>query len=240
MRVESGSVHGIIGPNGSGKSTLINLISAYDRPDTGKILLFGKDISTLPEHAVATLGVSRTYQDLHLVKGLTVLENVLLGLHSKAILNPAMIGIRGRSFLRQERAQVARAVAALEFVGLSDLADRASDELSGGQMRLVEIARAVVGEPRLILMDEPAAGLSLVRIDMLKGIIDRISSELGITVIMVEHVLNVVMNVSDRITVLDAGAVLTEGVPEDVRLNERVRDVYFGRTPAELAERREG
>ena len=113
---------------------------------------------------------------------------------------------------------------------MADLADRPSTELSGGQMRLVEVARAVIGQPQLILMDEPAAGLSLVRIDTLKGLVERINRELGITVVMVEHVLNVVMDVSHRISVLDAGQMLAEGTPQEIRADDRVRDVYFGRT----------
>lgn len=230
LRVEAGTVHGIIGPNGSGKSTLINLISAHERPDSGRIVVQDRDIATLPEHAVASLGVSRTYQNLHLVKDLTVLENVLLGLHPVARVSPAMVALRAPAFLRQERAQIELARGALDFVGLSEFTERLASELSGGQMRLVELARAVVGEPRLILMDEPAAGLSIVRIDTLKALVRRINRELGVTVVMVEHVMNVVMEVSDRITVLDTGRILAEGVPSTVRADDRVRDVYFGRT----------
>lgn len=230
LQVKRGHVHGIIGPNGSGKSTLINLISAHYRPDSGDIAVFGSDILRLPEHAIAALGVGRTYQNLHLVKGLTVLENVLLGLYPVSRASAAAVALRSAAFRSEERAHVERAYAALDFVRMADLADRPSNELSGGQMRLVEVARAVIGQPELILMDEPAAGLSLVRIDTLKNLVERINQELGITVVMVEHVLNVVMDVSHRVTVLDAGQVLAEGTPQEIRQDDRVRDVYFGRT----------
>ncbi|MGE8941539.1 ABC transporter permease subunit [Leptospira interrogans] len=232
LSLEGGRIHGIIGPNGSGKSTLINLISAYERPDTGVIQVLGSDLSQRAEHSVAGLGVSRTYQNLHLVKGLSVLENVLLGLYPRSSASPLSIVTRSPSFLSEERAHVERAYAALDFVGAGDLANRLANELSGGQMRLVEIARAIAGGPRLILMDEPAAGLSIVRIDVIKRLVERINRELGVTVVLVEHVLNVVMDISHTITVLDAGKVLAVGTPDSVRNDERVRDVYFGRRPA--------
>ena len=232
-QVPAGQLRGIIGPNGSGKTTLLNVVSRIHPVSAGAIRLFGDDITRWPNHAVARHGVMRTYQRAALVDQLTVLENVMLGLH--ATRRQPLLGIAFRSpgFRRLERESVDRARETLEFVGIGHLADRKGDELSGGQMRLVEIARAVVSRPRVLLLDEPAAGLSLVRIDEIADLIRRINGELGVTVILVEHVLNLVMSLCERISVLVSGQLLVEsGTPSEVQEDPRVREAYLGQARA--------
>ena len=177
--VPAGQLRGIIGPNGSGKTTLLNVISRIHPVSAGAIRLFGEDVTRWPNHAVARRGVMRTYQRAALVDQLTVLENVMLGLHATRRQPLLGVAFRTPAFRRLERECVDRARETLEFVGIAHLADRKGDELSGGQMRLVEIARAVAPRPRVLLLDEPAAGLSLVRIDEIADLIRRINGELG-------------------------------------------------------------
>ena len=232
-RVPAGQLRGIIGPNGSGKTTLLNVISRIHPVTEGAIRLFGDDVSRLPNHAVARHGVMRTYQRAALVDQLTVLENVMLGLHATRRQSLLDIAFRTPRFRRLERESVDRARETLEFVGIEHLADRRGDELSGGQMRLVEIARAIVPRPRVLLLDEPAAGLSLVRIDEIADLIRRINEELGATVVLVEHVLNLVMSLCERISVLVSGQLLVEsGSPSEVQEDPRVREAYLGQARA--------
>ena len=232
-RIPAGQLRGIIGPNGSGKTTLLNVISRIHPVTEGAIRLFGDDVTRWPNHAVARHGVMRTYQRAALVDQLTVLENVMLGLHATRRQSLLDIAFRTPRFRRLERESVDRARETLEFVGIEHLADRRGDELSGGQMRLVEIARAVVPRPRVLLLDEPAAGLSLVRIDEIADLIRRINEELGATVVLVEHVLNLVMSLCERISVLVSGRLLVEsGSPSEVQEDPRVREAYLGQARA--------
>ena len=232
-QVPAGQLRGIIGPNGSGKTTLLNVISRIHPVTEGAIRLFGDDVTRWPNHAVARHGVMRTYQRAALVDQLTVLENVMLGLHATRRQPLLDIAFRTPRFRRLERESVDRARETLEFVGIEHLADRRGDELSGGQMRLVEIARAIVPRPRVLLLDEPAAGLSLVRIDEIADLIRRINEELGATVVLVEHVLNLVMSLCERISVLVSGQLLVEsGSPSEVQEDPRVREAYLGQARA--------
>lgn len=231
--VPAGQLRGIIGPNGSGKTTLLNVISRIHPVTAGAIRIFGEDVTRWPNHAVARRGVMRTYQRAALVDQLTVLENVMLGLHATRRQPLLDVAFRTPAFRRLERESVDRARETLEFVGIAHLADRKGDELSGGQMRLVEIARAVAPRPRVLLLDEPAAGLSLVRIDEIADLIRRINGELGVTVVLVEHVLNLVMSLCERISVLVSGQLLVEsGTPSEVQDDPRVREAYLGQARA--------
>ena len=231
--VPAGQLRGIIGPNGSGKTTLLNVVSRIHPVSAGAIRLFGEDVTRWPNHAVGRRGVMRTYQRAALVDQLTVLENVMLGLHATRRQPLLDVAFRTPAFRRLERESVDRARETLEFVGIAHLADRKGDELSGGQMRLVEIARAVAPRPRVLLLDEPAAGLSLVRIDEIADLIRRINGELGVTVVLVEHVLNLVMSLCERISVLVSGQLLVEsGTPSEVQEDPRVREAYLGQARA--------
>jgi len=206
---------------------MLNLVSGTTPLQAGRIELLGTDVSLMPAHRRAAIGVGRTFQNLQLVTGLTVLENVMLGADSGLARDDHHH--RAMSFKIKEREAAARAFEALEFVGMAEFAFRMGNELSGGQMRLVEIARALATRPRLLLLDEPAAGLSLNRIDTVRDLILRINRDLRITVVLVEHVLNLVLEVSDRITVLNAGRVLASGTPQQVRTDASVQAAYLGR-----------
>lgn len=225
FEVREGSIHGLIGPNGSGKSTMLNLISGTLQPDSGRIEILGEDVTDRPAHRVAVLGVGRTFQNLQLVGELTVLENVMLGADAAA----ARIGAGAARTPGSEAERARAALDALAFVGMEAFALRPGTELSGGQMRLVEIARALASRPRLLLLDEPAAGLSLNRIDTIRALIVRINRELGVTVLLVEHVLNLVLEISDEVTVLEAGKVLASGTPAQIRADPLVQAAYLGR-----------
>jgi branched-chain amino acid transport system permease protein len=225
--VREGSIHGLIGPNGSGKSTMLNLISRSLPLSSGSVQILGSDISALPTHLVSAMGVARTFQNLQLVSELTVLENVMLG--AVAGQNAKRSGGEGKRLKALESEAVATSMQALAFVGMEGFAFRRGNELSGGQMRLVEIARALAAQPKVLLLDEPAAGLSLNRIDTIKSLILRINRELGVTVLLVEHVLNLVLEVSEKVTVLNAGKLLAEGSPKEIRENPAVREAYLGK-----------
>lgn len=228
LSFKQGQVHGVIGPNGSGKSTLLNLISGVERSDAGRIVILGQDVTDLAASARTRLGVSRTFQECQLVPNLSVLENVLLGSDYARTGNAVGSILANATFRAEERFAVERARWALDFVTMSHLENHRGGDLSGGQMRLVEIARAIVGGAPIILLDEPAAGLSLNRIDDLAVLIQKMKLELGITVILVEHVLNLVLGISDDVAVMNAGELLFRGTSQEARNNDQVRKAYLG------------
>lgn len=225
--VPEGLVYSVIGPNGAGKTTLFNLLSGIYRPDEGRVRFDGADIVGLPPHRVARMGVSRTFQNLQLFFNMSVLENVMVGCHLRT-----RSGLFGSVFrlpqvLREEREVRRWSLAALEFCGLDALAGREAGELPYGALKRLEIARALAAEPRMLLMDEPAAGLNDTETMEMRVLIRRLC-EAGITVLLVEHNMGLVMQVSDRILVLDYGSRLAEGSPEDVRSDPRVVAAYLG------------
>jgi len=223
-------LRGVIGPNGSGKTTLLNVISGVYPASKGEIRLFGDDITQTKSHLRAKMGVVRTYQDASLIKELTVLENVMLGLIPTTRQPLFHIAFRTPRYRATESEMKGTALEALEYVGIQFLADKKGDELSGGQMRLVEIARALAARPKLLLLDEPAAGLSLIRIDEVKELIRKINEDMGVTIILVEHVLNMVMTLCEEITVLVSGEHLVSGSPESVQQDMQVREAYLGKS----------
>ncbi len=229
LAVPARQIRGIIGPNGSGKSTLVNVASRVVDPAAGTVRVDGKDITHLPTHAASRLGIVRTFQRVELVGQLTVLENVMLGAAGEPSSSMAPLALRLPVVRARERELVDRARAALVFVGIERLAQQRGNELSGGQMRLVEFARAVMARPHILLLDEPAAGLSLPRIDRVRDLILKINADLGVTVVLVEHVLNLVMTLSQQVSVLVSGSLLCEGTPQAIRADARVREAYLGR-----------
>jgi branched-chain amino acid transport system ATP-binding protein len=227
LSVESGQVFSIIGPNGSGKTTLFNLISGIYLPDDGQIWLGGDTVTGLSPHELARKGLSRTFQNLQIFSRMSVLENVMVGRHRHESTGVLADLVHWPSVTRQNRATREAAMNALARVELTDHAHRTAGSLPYGALKRLELARALASEPTLLLLDEPAAGCNPVETEELDRVIRSIVDD-GITVVLVEHDMRLVMNISDRIHVLAGGRTLTEGTPEEVRANPAVIEVYLG------------
>jgi len=227
FEVPERSITALIGPNGAGKTTLFNLISGMLRPDRGSIRLDGRELTGLAAHRIAGLGVARTFQTVRLFPRLSALENVMVGRHtrSRAGFLAGMLNLPWT--WREEHAIRARARELLQELGLAECAGEAAGSLSFRQQRLVEIARALASEPRLLLLDEPAAGLNLQETEELSSLICRIRDR-GITVLLVEHDMSLVMDISDLVIVLNYGRKLAEGAPGEIQRDPEVIKIYLG------------
>jgi branched-chain amino acid transport system permease protein len=230
MQIRAGAVHALIGPNGSGKSTTVNMLSGVYRPTSGQIIFKGQTLDRAQPNAISRAGIARTFQNVALFGDMTVLENVLVGLHHTfqsgfvGLLNVLFATPRAR---REEREARARAQALLDFVGIGHLAHERARNLPYGKQRLLEIARALAQNPSLILLDEPAAGLTAGEIAEVDDLIDKLRAR-GLAVLLIEHHMDLVMAVSDEITVLDFGQKIAEGKPAAIQTNERVINAYLG------------
>jgi branched-chain amino acid transport system ATP-binding protein len=229
MTVRPGDVHALIGPNGSGKTTTLNVISALYRADGGSIRFDGAELIAQPSHAIAKAGIARTFQNIRLFGDLSVVENVMIGRHVRT-----RVGFVGALWpagatAREERATRERALELLRFVGLDGTGTASARSLPYGDQRRVEIARALASEPRLLLLDEPAAGMNPAETDTLVALLRRIREQ-GTTLLLIEHDMNLVMSVSDRITVLNFGQHIAEGPPEEIARNADVVTAYLGGT----------
>ena len=225
--VSNGAIKAIIGPNGAGKTTLLNLVTRLDAPTAGEVWLDGTRIDRLPPHRIVRLGVARTFQNLRLFGEMSVLENVMVGRHARTRAGMAGALLRTGAARAEERAVLASAKALLEQVGLGELGYEPAASLPFGKQRLLEIARALASEPRLLLLDEPAAGLNAREAAELGGLIRRIGAT-GVTTLLVEHHMELVMDISDEILVLNFGERLAEGAPDDIRSDPRVIQAYLG------------
>jgi branched-chain amino acid transport system ATP-binding protein len=225
----AGEIVGIIGPNGAGKTTLLNVICGMSRPDTGEIRLQDRVITGMKPNQIAGMGLARTFQTSQLFAGMSILENMMTGLHLRSRSNLYDAALRTRRLRAEEAELAARARDALDFVGFAEFAERPGSALSFGQRRIVEIARTLISDPKIVLLDEPAVGLSINRVAELDQLLRRIRDEKGVTLVMIEHVIRLVMGVSDRVVVLNSGQKIAYGRPEEIRKQPAVIEAYLGR-----------
>jgi len=232
FNIETGRLYSIIGPNGAGKTTFFNAISGLYPPEEGSITFDGHRIERLSPEKITALHMARTFQNIRLFGGMTVIENILVGAYTRLKQNPIQAVFRTKTFKEEEKQAEARAEELMEYVGLRGIGNELAASLPYGAQRRVEIARALASEPRLLLLDEPAAGMNPSESEDAMLLFRRLRDELGMTILLIEHDMKVVMNISERITVMDYGEKIAEGTPKEIASNPKIIEAYLGRNAA--------